>query len=158
MLAKGLFDEKLVFLEPNISNREELFKWFAEYMGKAGYVKDTFYDNIVTREKEFPTGLHAPSVEVAIPHTDPDNIIIPFIAVVRPKQPIEFEPMGNEEKNVQAELIFMLGVMKDGQQVIALQNLMALLCNDEAVEQLLKAKDGKEMVNTIKEYFDKVEI
>ncbi|GCF93948.1 PTS fructose transporter subunit IIA [Enterococcus florum] len=158
MLGTELFDERLVFLEPDISSKEELFCWFSDYMDKAGYVKETYLENITKREKNFPTGLQTATVGVAIPHTDPENLNKPFIAVIRPNQGIEFEPMGIAEGKISAKLIFMLGVLKDGQQVIALQNLMGLLCNDKAVTDLLKANDAKEIIAIIEENFETVEI
>ena len=157
MAGIELFDENLVFLEPEISCKTDLFKWFAAYMEQAGYVKESYYDNITLREKEYPTGLQTSTVGVAIPHTDPENLKKPFIAVIRPKNSISFEPMGIAEGAINAELIFMLGVLKDGQQVTALQNLMGLLCNIEAVSALMSVEQKKEIINIIKANFGPIE-
>lgn len=153
MLGIELFDEELVFLEPEISSQQELFHWFAELMKEKEYVKESYYDSIVQREKNYPTGLQTSTVGVAIPHTDPENLQKPFIAVVRPNSGIQFEPMGIAEGKIQAELIFMLGVLKNGEQVIALQNLMGLLCNESAVSGLLNAVTGQEIIQIIKKNF-----
>lgn len=158
MLGMELFDEALVFLEPDITCKEDLFRWFAAHMEEQGYVKGSYYENITQREQNFPTGLQTSTVGVAIPHTDPENLIQPFIAVVRPKQCIEFEPMGIEEGSISAKLIFMLGVLKDGQQVIALQNLMGLLCNEQAVQGLLEASEAKTIMGIIEKNFGTIEI
>lgn len=50
-----------------------------------GYVKDTFRDAIKTREANYPTALPVEPYPVAIPHSDPENIIKPFIACTRLK-------------------------------------------------------------------------
>lgn len=156
MLGTELFDEKLVFLEPEISSQQELFHWFAEYMERKEYVKKSYYESIVKREKNYPTGLQTTTVGVAIPHTDPENLQKPFIAVIRPNQEIQFEPMGIEEGQIQAKLIFMLGVLKNGEQITALQNLMGLLCNETAVRGLLKATDAKEIITIINQNFGEI--
>lgn len=157
MVGTELFSEELVFIEQELEDREELFKWFNSCMLEQGFVNESYYESILRREQQFPTGIQTSTVGVAIPHADPENLNKPFIAVVRPKQGIEFEPMGIAEGKIQAELIFMLGVLKNGDQVIALQKLMNLLTNDEAVRQLLEVRTCKEVMDIIRGSFDQGE-
>ena len=154
MVGTELFREELIFIEQELEDRAALFKWFNDYMFKQGYVKESYYKSILKREEQFPTGIQTTTVGVAIPHADPENLNEPFIAVVIPKKSIEFEPMGIAEGKIQARLIFMLGVLKNGDQVIALQKLMNLLANDKAVQQLLKVKTRREVMAVIKDNFD----
>lgn len=157
MVGTELFSEELVFIEQELGDRAELFKWFNSCMLEHGFVNESYYESILKREQQFPTGIQTPTVGVAIPHADPENLKKPFIAVVRPKQGIEFEPMGIAEGKIQAELIFMLGVLKNGDQVIALQKLMNLLTNDEAVKQLLAVRSCSEVMAIIRRNFDQGE-
>lgn len=157
MVGTELFSEDLIFIGQELRDRAELFKWFNGCMIDQGFVNESYYESILKREQQFPTGIQTPTVGVAIPHADPDNLNKPFIAVVRPKRGIEFEPMGIAEGNIQAELIFMLGVLKNGDQVIALQKLMNLLTNNEAVQQLLEVRTCKEMMEIIRVNFDQGE-
>lgn len=157
MSGIALFSEELVFLEPEIRTQQELFQWFFHHMQAEGYVKNSYYQSIIMREQKYPTGLQTSTIGVAIPHADAENLEKPFIAVVRPCRSIAFEPMGSAEETVQAELIFMLGVLKNGEQVIALQNLMGLLCNEEAVRGLLKAENAEKIIRIIKENFQENE-
>jgi PTS system galactitol-specific IIA component len=51
---------------------------------KRGYVKDTFVDGILHRERTNPTGLMVEDlINIAIPHTDVDRVIRPTIVVVK---------------------------------------------------------------------------
>lgn len=157
MVGTELFSEELVFIEQELADREALFQWFNRCMLEKDFVNESYYESILKREQQFPTGIQTPTVGVAIPHADPENLKKPFIAVVRPKRGIEFEPMGIAEGKIQAELIFMLGVLKNGDQVIALQKLMNLLTNDEAVRQLLAAHTCGEVLDIIRTNFDQSE-
>lgn len=157
MVGTELFSENLVFIEQELSDRAELFKWFNNRMIDQGFVNDSYYESILRREQQFPTGIQTSTVGVAIPHADPENLKKPFIAVVRPKHGIEFEPMGIAEGKIQAELIFMLGVLKNGDQVIALQKLMNLLTNDDAVKKLLQVESCEEVMEIIRINFDQGE-
>ncbi|MBL1230691.1 PTS sugar transporter subunit IIA [Enterococcus sp. BWB1-3] len=157
MVGTELFSEELIFIEQELEDRTALFKWFNNYMFKEGYVKENYYQSILKREEQFPTGIQTTTVGVAIPHADPENLNEPFIAVIIPQKSIEFEPMGIAEGKIQAKLIFMLGVLKNGDQVIALQKLMNLLSNDEAVQQLLEVRTCKEVMAVIQKNFDQPE-
>ncbi len=55
-------------------------------------------------------GLACQELGVAIPHADPCHIIKPYIAVVRPKTPVAFEPMVGMGDTVGARLIVNLGL------------------------------------------------
>ena len=157
MAGTELFSEELIFIKQDLRDRAALFDWFSGHMMARGYVEDSYRESISKREEQFPTGIQTTTVGVAIPHADPENLKKPFIAVVIPRNSIEFEPMGNAEECIQARLIFMLGVLKNGDQVIALQKLMNLLSNDCAVQQLLQEKECKAILEIIQKNFNQRE-
>ncbi|MDE8054003.1 PTS sugar transporter subunit IIA [Erysipelothrix rhusiopathiae] len=147
-----LFSNELVFLNKELNSSEELFDWFNVFATEKGIVTERFLRNIKKREAEYPTGIQTEFIGVAIPHTDPENIIKPFVAVIKPTNPILFEPMGMGEHQIKAEFIFILGVKNDGGQVVMLQNLMNLLMNKEAVKLLCLAINEEEVLKVIKNY------
>ena len=80
------------------------------HLRAGGYVADTWLDAIRERERAYPTGLACQELGVAIPHADPCHIIKPYIAVVRPKTPVAFEPMAGMGDMVGAQLIVNLAL------------------------------------------------
>ena len=156
MAAEGLelFTPELVFIDMDCADRDDFFKKMSVELGEKGYVEDTWYDAITTREANYPTGLMSASCSVAIPHTEPENIKKAYIAVIKPKNPIEFNFMGGMGDPVQAELIFNLGIKRKGDdQVKMLQTLMNFCMNDEAVEEIKAAGDPDAVISVIEKYF-----
>ena len=147
-----LFKPELVFCDIEAETKEEFFEKLGAKLDELGYIQDTWYDAILTREKNFPTGLQSPEMGVAIPHTDPEHLKKAYMAVVVPKKPIEFVHMGTEDELVGAEFIVNLGVEHQENQVEALQKLMMMFVNSDAVAELRAQTTGEGMVETIRKY------
>jgi len=158
MSNQELFNKDLVFLDYEVENREEFFKKFSKIMFDRDYVTDNFYEAITKRENNYPTGLQTATIGVAIPHTDPEYIIKPFVAVIRPNKEIEFEPMGIPEGRIDAKLIFVLGVLRDGGQIEVLQKLMNMFMNETVVNKLLNTNNEEKIVKIISDFFEIEEI
>lgn len=64
------------FIQLNDSylNQRELFSNISSIMLKHGYVEKSYLNNVIEREKIYPTGLATPLLNIAIPHTDPIHI------------------------------------------------------------------------------------
>ena len=102
-----LFSPDLVFFDMEAESTDEFFTKLGAELKKRGNINDGWYDGISTREKNYPTGLHTEAAAIAIPHTDPQFIEKPYIAVIKPKTPIVFQPMAGMGDEVPAEHIFM---------------------------------------------------
>jgi PTS system galactitol-specific IIA component len=150
----SLFRPELVFFDIEASDTDGFFTELGHRLDAQGYIKDTWFDAITTREKNYPTGLATQSIGIAIPHTEPENLVKPYIAVVKPTKPIVFQAMAGMGDPVPAELIVNLGIQHEGGQVACLQNLMSIFMNDEAVADIMDQTTGEDMVSTITKYFE----
>ena len=149
----SLFTPELVFFDFEAADREEFFAKLGEELKSRGYVKDTWHEAITTREKNYPTGLACEAVQVAIPHTDPEHLEKPYIAVIRPKSPVDFELMGGIGDTVHAELVINLGLLAHANdQVAVLQALMMVFMDDAAVADVLAQTTPEGMVETMVKY------
>ena len=137
-----LISPDLVFMGMEAANATELLERLGEKLGEKGLIKGSWHEAILERERNYPTGLQCQAVAVAIPHTDPQNIERPYIAVVRPASPVEFMPMTGGDP-VQAELIVNLGIVHAEGQVKILQLLMLTFMDDDAVADIM-AQDTPE--------------
>ena len=46
---------------------------------------------------------------IALPHTDPQHVIRPFISVTRLSQPLAWQEMGNDDNTLYVQFIVLLG-------------------------------------------------
>ena len=149
----GLFTPELVFFDFEAKDRFEFFNKMSEILVEKGYVKDTWLDAILTREKNYPTGLQFEHIAVALPHVDPENLIKPYIAVIKPKEPIVFEGMAGIGGDVPAELIVNLGLLAHAEgQVAVLQALMSVFMDEASVADITAQTTPEGMVETMRKY------
>ena len=117
----------LIVLKVNKTNREDVLTDLANAAVDAGYAKDGFCSAIIEREAKYPTGLHTPEIEVAVPHADAEWTNKPSLTIGILESPVIFEPMGGEGGDVQAELIFMLTIEDPAEHVDFLRAFSSLM-------------------------------
>lgn len=148
---RGLLRPELVFLGMDAPDRSSLFSQLEARLAPLGYVTPDWLERIEERERTFPTGLATATVGIALPHAD-GCVTRPYIAVVRPLEPVAFEPMAGVGGTVQAGLVLNLGVTREGGQVEVLQGLMNLFMQEGPVRRLMAQTTGEGMVSTLLEY------
>lgn len=156
MSDQELFSPDLVFFDLEAAGRQEFFEKLAGRLAERDLIQDSWLEAICEREKSYATGLSFPSVQVAIPHVDPEHIKHPYIAVIKPKTPIVFEAMAGMGDDVPAQLIVNLGVMRDGGQVAVLQKLMNIFMNEDYAAELIGITDAQGMVDAFGRLFEEV--
>lgn len=142
--------DPLVFAQENFSSREELFEQVAQKASDLGWVREDFLDRIKTREETFPTGIQLRSMGAAIPHTDAECILEEFVAVITLQDSVVFQSMEDNNQQVKAQIVFVLGLNQPHAQLEMLQSLMGLLQNESALSELLLANTATELVSVIK--------
>jgi PTS system galactitol-specific IIA component len=134
-------DENLIILGLDASKNEDVLAQMAQTLHQQGYVKESYKDAVISRERVFATGLPTESYGVAIPHTDIVHVTEPAICVARLKNPVNFVIMGEEEATVPVNLVFMLAMKEQHAQLDLLQKLMAILQDQEAMGYLALEAD-----------------
>lgn len=143
-MKKDMLFRELVQLDLEAANQTEVFEQMADILYRHGFVKDTYLEALKVREGNYPTALPVKPYPVAIPHTDTEHIIRPFIAPVRLKQTVEWQEMANNDTVHQVRFVFLLGFLKSDEHVELLQILVENFQNEELMEQLTKAKTADE--------------
>ena len=143
---------ELVVYDLEASSAEEAIRVLGGRLFDGGYVRDTYTDAVVARERDYPTGLQLKTVGIAMPHTTGAHVIIPAVCVARLRQPIEFSHMGDGSIKVQAEMLFMMAIKDPNDQLKTLQSMMAVFGDDEALGALLSARDEDELYQEAKVY------
>jgi galactitol PTS system EIIA component len=146
--------KSLFVLGMDVKDKEEAVHQLADLMYQQGYVKKSFADAVLEREKKFPTGLPTEEINVAIPHTDTEHTIKPAIGVGVLKSPIEFYEIGTNDKKVYPEIIFLLSIVNPEDQVRWLQRLVTLF---QTKGFLRKVKDSSSVDACYRLLYDELE-
>lgn len=146
-----LFDAKIALFHQEASNKEEALKLLADQFIQSGVSKDTFYDGLITREINFPTGLTLNKLCVAIPHTDIEHVNRTQVGFISLKQPVEFIEMGTEDKVIPVTMMFMLALKEAHQQLDMLMKLMDVFQNDDLMDRFQAVDNYDEFYELIKE-------
>lgn len=145
----SVFFEELTFLDKSILCADDFFDFIFPILKKNGYVKESFLNAIKEREKEYPTALPIHFCAVAIPHTNIEHIIKPFISVTRIKQTAKWHEMANNKNEIDVHFIFLLGFVKGNDHINLLQTLMECFSNGHLLEKLEKAKTKSEFLQLL---------
>ena len=108
----------------------------------AGYVRDTFIEAVLEREKTIPTGLPLSGKHnAAIPHTDVEHVIRPGIGMATLVRPVVFKNMVSPDETVEVQLVFVLALEQPKSQIEMLQEVAQVLQRPDVVAALMEARN-----------------
>lgn len=143
-------NEDLVLMEVDAKDKFDLLRQAAQCLQTHGYVKESYADAVIEREKVFATGLPTVMGGVAIPHTDVEHVNTPAVCIVRLKKPVDFVIMGDDTETVSVDCIFMLAMKETHAQLTLLQNLMGILQDADALKLVKEGTSAKEICAFVK--------
>ena len=148
-----LICEDYIMLGVKADNMRHLMEQMCNYAYHKGYVKEGYLEALLERESMYPTGLPTEVMKVALPHTvDKCHVIKSGIFIARLEQPVAFKEMGDGERDVMVEMVFMLAVNSANEQLTVLQNVVGMFTKPEALLALKNAKNESEIIEMIKTY------
>ncbi|WDV46909.1 PTS sugar transporter subunit IIA [Clostridiaceae bacterium M8S5] len=146
-----LVNDELILFDVQAKDKEDLLYKLASLLYKKGYVKESYIDAVVNREKVYPTGLNTMGVQVAIPHTDAVHVNKPGIVVANLREPVVFKEMGSNDGQVNAELVFMLAIKNPKNQPKTLGKLMGIFSNGDKLNSIKKATHISEIKSLLRD-------
>lgn len=144
-------EESLIFVHLNCADAEKALEIMGSSMQKAGYVKPDYVQALIERERKFPTGLDMQGIGVAIPHTDAEYVKRSGIAVAALKNPVYFEQMGEEHKEILVDLIFLLAVQCGNEHLEWLKCVLHMIQDPSVLQKLRQAEQTQEIIQIIRE-------
>lgn len=133
--------------------KEEVLKTLSELLLKQGFVKEGFYDALLAREKEFPTGLNTDLLGVAIPHTNPDLVATDSLCLAILKEPVIFNEMTNPLGEVKVKVVFLLALTDATKHLKILQRVIEIIKDKETLKELL-SKNQDELNSFLNQRFN----
>ena len=150
----AMIDRRHVVVGLEAANSEEALRKLAAKMVETGQVKPTYPDALVKREGLYPTGLKLKFNSIAMPHTDPQYVNKPGIALAKLATPVEFMHMGGTGETVQAEMLFMMAITDPDAQIENLKKVMSVFMDEEVVRRFTNVADEDELYQLGKEFFE----
>lgn len=151
-MAEVILSEDLIELGINETKKEDVIRVLAEKLKAKGYVKDGYYENVVKREETFPTGLPT-AIPVALCHTEARYVNQSAMAVGTLTHPVEFHEMGTPERNIKAEIVFLLALKDPKDQISYLKKMVTVFKSKETLETIRDATDPKALAAFLMDIF-----
>ena len=142
--------ENVQVLKLNKKNKEEVLEDLSNAAINAGYAKQGYHKAIMERENEYPTGLHTPEIEVAIPHADAEWANTPSLTIGLLEHPVTFKPMGGEGGDVAVQIVFMLTIKEPKQQINFLRAFSTLMGEPQVLIDFKNTGNFKPLIDKIK--------
>jgi Phosphotransferase system mannitol/fructose-specific IIA domain (Ntr-type) len=137
----GTIYPELIMVNMQAKDAQDAIRQTGKLFYEHGFVKDTYVDAALAREVEFPTGLQLKDIAVAMPHTDSEHVLKPGVCVVSLAEPVVFAHMGEPEKKVKAEMLFMMSILNPDEQIETLQKVLGVFQTPEVVAEFKAATD-----------------
>ncbi len=142
------------------TDREGLLRELSTTLESKGYVKDTYLESIINREKRFPTGLKVEDlVNIAIPHTDVENVLKPTMVVVkhRGSSNLKFFRMDQPGDEIPVDVVFLLVVKEPDGYVNFLAALTSLFQDTDFIN-LLRTSTPEKICEGLVERLDQFQL
>lgn len=129
-------------LSMDAENAEEVIRNISGKLMYAGYVRGTFTDAVLARERDIPTGLPLSGrYNAAIPHTEVEHVVKSGIGLATLAHPVIFQNMVSPEETVSVQLVFVLALDQPKSQIEMLQEIAQVLQQPGVVNALMDAKN-----------------
>jgi len=140
-MTRMRISKDLSYVGSSFTTWEEAIKTVCNDAKRLGYVNEGFSEDLLSRERMYPTGIQA-AVPIALPHVG-TNCNISFISLLTLKEPLNFRYMDGTAGYLPVQIILLLGVADDEQPDV-LRRLLYLLRDQQMLMRILAAKDDKE--------------
>ncbi len=148
-MAADILDNVIV-LRVNKPTCEEVLGELSEAATKAGYAKPGYHKAILEREAKYPTGLHIPLIEVAIPHADAEWAIKPSLTIGILENPVAFGSMDGSGGDVMAGLVFMLTIEEPKDHINFLRAFSTVMGQPEILVDFAKTGQSDVLIEKIR--------
>ena len=143
MTIEDVLKEDCIIEKLEASTKEEALSAMCGMLLSKGYVKDSFPEAILERERLYPSGLPMEGHKIAIPHCDSEHVNKSVILFARLAQPLEFFSMGAPDETLQVQLISMFALAEKKQIGYLLGILIDSYSENEVLEAILQAPSAK---------------
>jgi PTS system galactitol-specific IIA component len=138
--------EENVLINVGAGCKEEVIRLLTDLLVKNGYVTPGYYDVLIEREEQYPTGLPTEGVKVAIPHGFSEGCVLkPALGIATLERPVVFQNMVSKDEELPVEIVFLFALADAHEGGEDLHRVMSIFSNGELLAALRAAKNGREV-------------
>ena len=145
-----------ILVNETAQNSEEIIRRLGELLYNNKYVKSTYIQAVLDREKEFPTGLQTTTIGFAIPHSDAKHVRKSTIAVATLDVPVIFKAMDNPEADILVTIVMMLAISDPKRVVDTLTKVISILEYEATINKIIKASTKQEIQEAVSDHIRKI--
>jgi galactitol PTS system EIIA component len=147
------FSKDMVFIDPLIpeTGRDAVIKYLCERLTEQGYITDDYLDEVLKRERIYPTGLSTIPYACAVPHANPIGVNKTGIALAVLKNPVMFCSMDDPKKELNVHLIFLMCFL-GGNEIAMLQWISSVISNQQVVRRIAEGKTRQDVFKIIQPF------
>ena len=139
--------EDLVLVPMRAESAADAISQLGTRLRAGDFVRDSWTEAALEREKTFATGLPTPGIGIAIPHADVEHVLRQAIAVGVLEEPVEFGEMGDPESTVPVHIVCALAVAQSELLVTLLQRLVEMFQSPGVLSQIAGARSPADVVD-----------
>ena len=140
-------EERNILLDCDCETCEEAIRLAADRLRENGFIGTQYAEDVLAREKDYPTGLPTDDVPVALPHAFSSDVKETSVAVLRFKKPVAWHNMVMPTENVPVEMAFMLANASGAEDHLEeLQELMNCFSREGLLLDMKKAATPAELI------------
>lgn len=138
--AENIFYDAVILKE--VKTKEEVISYLSNYLLKKGYVNESYCHATIEREEIYPTGLPTKPIGIAIPHSNPENVIKQAIVVAITDNLIEFVEMGSNDSKMNVGIVFLLALKGENRHLNYLKNIVSYFKKENNVSNFYNIKSA----------------
>jgi len=132
--------DRLALVGLSCATHDEVIRALSDRLQEFGFVRDTFPEAVLDRERSMPTGLITLAGGVAIPHTDSEHVVRSAIAIGLLDRPVVFKNMAAPEEDVEVATVLLLAIAEKSAVMEVIANLADMFLDPKVLEGLKAQK------------------
>jgi PTS system galactitol-specific IIA component len=139
-------DPGAIVLGLKAATDHDVIRILADRLQALGYVKPSFADAVIAREVMLPTGLPlGGDNNVAVPHTDPEHVLRPGLALATLVEPVSFSNMEDPDEKLQVSVVFLMALNDKDKQIEMLQEIAGTIQSPEIISALIQSESAEDV-------------
>lgn len=149
-IVSRYLDPRAICPRLEAADASEVISRLADRLLLIGSVKESYREAVIQRELAMPTGLPiAADFAVAVPHTDPEHVLKPAVALATLKTPVLFRSMDDPDETLQVKVVFALALRDKNEQIEMLQSIVAILQDATTLRRIAEASTLEQLIDAM---------
>lgn len=150
MKMQDILFPECILTHVKAENKEDALRQLFQALNAAGKVRPSFFEAVLKREREYPTGLELEKWNAAIPHVTPDHVRSSAMGIAVLDTPVPFQRMDDDVETVDVKVIFNIALDANGKQLDILQEIMGMVANADIMDRLAQAETPEQVISILK--------